>query len=61
MCDRAVSHFRMCMQLLPFFFLALEHLALNMFCVNRVDTLCFSFIHPLSIKVQLIASLVNIP
>lgn len=41
--------------------LSLEHLSLNRFCVNRVGTLCFSFIHPLNRELQFMASVVHSP
>lgn len=58
MCSVPVPHLQNALAMATIF--VLEHWALNMVSVNRVGTLCVSFVHPLNIKVQFIASLVNI-
>lgn len=57
--DMASPHLRNVLTAAAIF--SLEHLALNMLCVNRAGTRCFSFIHPLNKELQFIAGLVHSP
>lgn len=59
MCGLPVPHLQNALAVAAIF--VLEHWALNMVSVNRVGTLCVSFVLPLNIKVQFIASLVIFP